>query len=101
MALSVTKRALVALRSVLDDHEAVGARVLRLTAGADRKLAFVLDMPRDDDLVIRLDHTAVMVVAPRLKSELDGLTLDLRDDSEGPEWTLRKAKSVKHGESHD
>jgi hypothetical protein len=90
MALSVTRRALVALKDVLGQRDAAGSRALRLTAGADRTLGFMLDLPREDDVIVGLDDVTVLVVEPRLNSHLDGLTLDLQETSNGPVWTLTK-----------
>jgi hypothetical protein len=90
MALSVTRRALVALKDVLDQRDAVGSRALRLTAGTERKLAFLLDVPREDDVIVGLDDANVLIMEPHLNSELDGLTLDLRETSDGPVWILTR-----------
>jgi hypothetical protein len=93
MALSVTKRALVALRGVLDRREVLGSQALRLTAGIDRKLAFVLDRPQEDDVIVGFDDVTVMIVGSRLNTQLDGLILDLHETSDGPMWTLTNKDS--------
>ena len=92
MPPAVTKRALAALKDVLDQRDAGSSRALRLTAGADRKLAFVLDTPRQDDVKVGLDGATVMIIEPRLDGELDGRTLDLRETPDGPLWTLTKPR---------
>jgi hypothetical protein len=91
MALTVARRALVALRNILDRREAIGSRAVRLTTSdTDHKLTLVLDTPREDDVVLSLDDATVMIVEPRLNSRLDGLTFDFNMTSDGPVWTLTR-----------
>jgi hypothetical protein len=94
MTLSVTRQALVAMKDLLAQRDTAGNQALRLIADVDYKFAFVLDIPRNDDVIVVFDEMTVLLLEPHLSSELDGMTLDLKKVADGPAWTLKKGNAT-------
>jgi hypothetical protein len=92
MPLSATKRALIALKDVLARTDSTDHQALRLAPDANRKLAFILDTPRESDVVYTLDDVIVMILDPKLSRDLRTYVLDIKETSEGTVWTLRESE---------
>ena len=92
MSLSATKHALIALKDVLSKTDYTGHQALRLAPDANRKLDFILDTPRENDVVYKFDDVIVMILDPKLSRDLRRHVLDIKETSEGTVWTLRKSE---------
>jgi len=92
MELSVTNRALSAMRDVLTRTDFSGHQALRLTPDDNRKLEFILDTPGENDVLYRCDDVIVMILDRKLSRDLRRHVLDLKKTSEGVVWTLRDSE---------
>jgi hypothetical protein len=91
MSLSATRRAWSALKDVLSRTDYTGHCALRLAPDANRKLDFIPDTPRENDVVYTYDDVIVMILDPQLSRDLRRHVLDVKETSEGTVWTLRKS----------
>ncbi len=81
--LSITGRAIAALKQMLDSMEHRPDQALRLRADADGKIALSLDAQRQGDSVVRHEDTSVLFIDPPVARTLQGRTLDVGETPGG------------------
>ena len=82
------------MKDALSKTDCTGHRALRLTPDDNRKLDFILDTPRKDDVIYKYDDVIVMILDPKLSRELRRHVLDVKETSEGTVWTLRRREDL-------
>lgn len=89
--LTVTERAKEQLRDILTSKVENQQAALRLTPAADGNLGLRVDVEMIDDEVIEHDGKKVLLIGKELYSRLDGITLDVEDTENGPEFRISAA----------
>ena len=88
--ISITARAALHLREVLASTAQESGQCLRLVATPGGHAGLVLDKPRKEDVVVKIDDTPLLVLHPLLTPIVQGATLDYPETREGPLLTLAK-----------
>ena len=88
--LSVTKLARDELKRMLTDKVDNPQAGLRLTANESGQLGLIIDVETPDDQVVEHDGLKVLIVKNTLATELEGITIDVKDTSKGPKLVIVK-----------
>ena len=88
--LSVTKRARDELKRMLTGKVDNPQAGLRLTADDSGQLGLIVDIETPDDQVVEHDGSKVLIVKNTLAADLEGITIDVKDTSEGPRLVIVK-----------
>jgi len=88
--LVVTERAKEELRAVLSDGVDEPELSLRLVASAPGQFGLVPDMEKEGDLVVEHEGIKVLLIDEELSAFLETVTIDCREDSEGPQFVIAK-----------
>lgn len=91
--LTVTEDAKQLLKETLQAHTDDPETGLRLSVKAPGQLGITLDNEADGDLVVEHEGAKVLLVASELDPVLDGVTLDVQDEGEGPTLIVRDAQA--------
>ena len=67
---------------------------LRLMEPDGERVMLMLDVKKDDDVVVENDGTALLVIERAIASSLDGVTLCIRDNGHGPTLVLDRRVPV-------
>ena len=85
--LAVTERAKERLKSMLTSKVENPQAALRLAPTEEGQFGLRVDVETSDDEVVEHDGITVLVVEKELASRMDGITLDVQDTPNGPEFT--------------
>ncbi|MSQ11692.1 MAG: hypothetical protein EXR48_03215 [Dehalococcoidia bacterium] len=91
MPLTVTDRAAVLLKQLLERRRGGPNQVLRVIVNATGKLVLALDTQRKGDHLISYQGDPLMVVAPKLQERLTTRRLDSVETQKGRSWLLTKS----------
>jgi len=79
----VTKEAKQELKNILPTGKGTPEAYLRIMDKGQGKLELGTDMMRPDDQVVEYDGTVLLIAEPRFASELDNISLDAYETSDG------------------
>jgi len=84
----VTERAKQELKRLLTTSVDWPGACLRLMDRGQGKLGLGIDIEAQDDQVVEYEGDQLLIVEPRLASNLKGVTLDVDDTTEGAELVI-------------
>jgi len=79
----VTKEAKQELKNILPTGKGTPEAYLRIMDRGQGKLGLDTDIMRPDDQVVEYDGTVLLIAEPRFASELDNISLDAYETSDG------------------
>ena len=88
--VSVTERARGELKTILLDNVDNPEAGLRLSAGESDQLRLGIDVEMPGDQVVEHEGSKVLLVEQELAGNLEGLTIDVDDSSEGLKLVIVK-----------
>jgi len=86
--INVTERAKQELKRLLNSSVDWPEACLRLTDRGQGKLGLGIDIEAPDDQVVEYKGTKLLIVEPRLATNLKQVTLDVNDTPEGTELVI-------------
>jgi hypothetical protein len=92
MTLTLTPRAIDKLKTDLERKRQTPAQVFRLLSDASGGFKLRLDLPADDDRVLREDDRPLLVLEPALAERLSDAALDVGREPDEPEWVLVRGR---------
>ena len=88
--LTVTESAKQLLKEALAAHRGDAKVVLRLSFEPPGKFRIFPDKEVEGDQVVEHEDTKILLVASELAPVVEGVTLDVRDTTEGSKLVIRK-----------
>ncbi|ELK48479.1 UNVERIFIED_CONTAM: adhesin [Halobacillus marinus] len=91
--MKITEKAKLQLETIFEKNEGEGIRFYSMGAGCcGPQLGLSLDAPKEDDNIQEVNGIRV-AIDKEIKNDLDGLTLDNDETSNGPQFVLLGMKS--------
>ncbi|MFI4896743.1 MAG: hypothetical protein ACIARR_02840 [Phycisphaerales bacterium JB059] len=90
--LTVTDSACAALANILETNNAPENIALRLGAAPQGGLGLAPDSPGAEDQSYDHEGKTVLVIAPDLLTQLDGVILDTEEGEHGPQLAIKRAE---------